>query len=74
MNSGVIFMIILYRYREKYTKKCKNYYTAIFVITDEPVRDNPLIHVDSDNDVTLGKPCDFPSYGWDNEYGEWKVK
>lgn len=20
-------------------------------------------------DVTLGKPTDWPSYGWDNEYG-----
>mmetsp|Transcript_18508 Transcript_18508/g.37290 ORF Transcript_18508/g.37290 Transcript_18508/m.37290 type:complete len:947 (-) Transcript_18508:3117-5957(-) len=22
------------------------------------------------NDIKLGKPLDFPSYGWDNEYGE----
>jgi putative 4-mercaptohistidine N1-methyltranferase len=24
--------------------------------------------------VDLGKPADFPSYGWDNEYGERKVR
>ncbi|XP_050401093.2 uncharacterized protein LOC126817963 [Patella vulgata] len=26
----------------------------------------------ADMDVTLGKPEDFPSYGWDNEYGFFK--
>lgn len=25
------------------------------------------------NDIDLGKPADFPSYGWDNEYGERNV-
>jgi len=30
---------------------------------------NQMISVDSDS-VDLGKPADFPSYGWDNEYGE----
>jgi len=23
-----------------------------------------------DTDVTLGKDFDYPSYGWDNEYGK----
>ena len=27
-----------------------------------------MIHVDASS-VDLGKPADFPSYGWDNEYG-----
>ena len=30
-----------------------------------------MIRVDG-RDVTFGKPEDFPSYGWDNEYGEVK--
>jgi len=30
---------------------------------------NTMIAVQKDN-VDLGKPADFPSYGWDNEYGE----
>ncbi|KAJ8306303.1 hypothetical protein KUTeg_016848 [Tegillarca granosa] len=34
-----------------------------------PVNKNPFIPVDGKK-VTIGKPKDFPSYGWDNEYGE----
>ena len=30
---------------------------------------NRMIHV-TGKDIKLGKPLDFPSYGWDNEYGE----
>lgn len=30
---------------------------------------NRMISVNNDS-VDLGKPADFPSYGWDNEYGE----
>lgn len=30
---------------------------------------NKMISVEKDQ-VDLGKPADFPSYGWDNEYGE----
>ena len=33
---------------------------------------NQMISVKKDN-VDLGKPADFPSYGWDNEYGERSV-
>ncbi|KAI3434706.1 hypothetical protein D9Q98_002767 [Chlorella vulgaris] len=29
---------------------------------------NDLVAVEA-GDVTLGKPADFPTYGWDNEYG-----
>lgn len=29
---------------------------------------NPMIRVD-DKNVRLGKSYEFPSYGWDNEYG-----
>ncbi|XP_063412850.1 uncharacterized protein LOC134695502 isoform X1 [Mytilus trossulus] len=35
----------------------------------EPVMSNPMIRVE-EREVTYGKPDDFPSYGWDNEYGE----
>lgn len=39
----------------------------------DPVRgedypENEMVAVSS-GDVTLGKPTDFPSFGWDNEYG-----
>jgi len=33
---------------------------------------NKMIAVNADS-VDLGKPADFPSYGWDNEYGERSV-
>ena len=33
-----------------------------------PPIDNPMIAVDACN-VTMGKPDDYPSFGWDNEYG-----
>lgn len=35
--------------------------------TDYPA-DNPMLKVKADT-VTLGKPRDWPSFGWDNEYG-----
>jgi len=31
---------------------------------------NPMIAVDDAKKIDLGKPADFPSFGWDNEYGE----
>jgi 5-histidylcysteine sulfoxide synthase len=34
---------------------------------------NPMIAVDDTQSVDLGKPADFPSFGWDNEYGERNV-
>lgn len=35
---------------------------------------NRLVHVGTENaTVDLGKPADFPSFGWDNEYGERNV-
>ena len=24
--------------------------------------------------ITLGKPANFPSYGWDNEYGQVEIE
>ncbi|XP_050402624.1 uncharacterized protein LOC126818955 [Patella vulgata] len=35
---------------------------------DQGVKENPIIQMEA-TDVTLGKPENFPSYGWDNEYG-----
>lgn len=35
----------------------------------ERVKSNPLITVDVKK-VTFGKPINFPSFGWDNEYGQ----
>ncbi|KAK2139594.1 hypothetical protein LSH36_1699g00008 [Paralvinella palmiformis] len=34
-----------------------------------PVEENSMLSV-SAQEVVLGKPWDFPSYGWDNEYGK----
>jgi 5-histidylcysteine sulfoxide synthase len=34
---------------------------------------NRMIAVEEGDSVDLGKPADFPSYGWDNEYGERQV-
>lgn len=34
---------------------------------------NCMVEVTTSNTVDLGKPADFPSFGWDNEYGERNV-
>ena len=39
----------------------------------EPAGLNELISV-PEAKVTFGKPVDFPSYGWDNEYGQVTMK
>ena len=36
---------------------------------DTPADPNEFVNVPTGK-VTLGKPEDFPSYGWDNEYGQ----
>lgn len=38
-----------------------------------PVGTNELVVV-PEGKVTFGKPVDFPSYGWDNEYGQVTMK
>ncbi|XP_031562421.1 ergothioneine biosynthesis protein 1-like isoform X2 [Actinia tenebrosa] len=40
---------------------------------DPPVTKTSMLKVQNCT-VTVGKPRDFPSYGWDNEYGEWTVR
>lgn len=42
-------------------------------ISGDPVLSNPMIEIAAWS-VSLGKPENFPSYGWDNEYGQWNVK
>ena len=42
-------------------------------ISGDPVSSNPLIEI-AEQSVSLGKPENFPSYGWDNEYGQWNAK
>ncbi|XP_062622318.1 uncharacterized protein LOC134283831 [Saccostrea cucullata] len=37
------------------------------------VEENPLISVEA-QDIKFGKPKEFPSYGWDNEYGEFSTR
>ena len=38
-----------------------------------PVGPNAFIKV-NEGEITLGKPTDFPTYGWDNEYGTKTIK
>ena len=45
----------------------------IMCLIDEPVSHNPMVKVDATT-VRLGKPRDFPSFGWDNEYGNWECE
>ena len=45
----------------------------LFCILGAGAGKNTMIRVAS-SEVTIGKPYDFPSYGWDNEYGEWTTK
>jgi 5-histidylcysteine sulfoxide synthase/putative 4-mercaptohistidine N1-methyltranferase len=33
---------------------------------------NPLLDV-AEGQVNIGKPSEWPSYGWDNEYGSWEA-
>ena len=42
-------------------------------ITANEVGENSLITVPAGR-VKLGKPVDFPSYGWDCEYGEINIE
>lgn len=44
------------------------------ITTGDPVLSNPLIEIRTERAVNMGKPENFPSYGWDNEYGKWNVK
>ncbi|XP_019645512.1 PREDICTED: ergothioneine biosynthesis protein 1-like [Branchiostoma belcheri] len=37
--------------------------------TDTTIQENPLIQMEG-GEVTIGKPRDFPSYGWCMEYGQ----
>jgi hypothetical protein len=39
------------------------------LVKKEELTTNPMIKVD-EKLVRLGKSFDFPSYGWDNEYGQ----
>ena len=45
---------------------------AMVNIADAAVR-NEMITV-PEGTVRFGKPVDFPSYGWDNEYGQVEMK
>ena len=49
---------------------CKS---CMIQLSGDPVLSNPLIEI-TKRAVSMGKPENFPSYGWDNEYGEWNVK
>ena len=48
------------------------YVTTVCILADE-VEENSLITVPAGR-VKLGKPVDFPSYGWDCEYGEINIE
>jgi formylglycine-generating enzyme required for sulfatase activity len=38
-------------------------------LTTRSVPENPIVAC-SPMSVTIGKPLDWPTYGWDNEYGK----
>ena len=40
-----------------------------FVLLGVAAGQNELLHVPA-GEVTMGKPWEFPSFGWDNEYGQ----
>jgi len=40
----------------------------------KPFPTNSMIPVSDTTSIDLGKPADFPSYGWDNEYGHRTMK
>ena len=44
----------------------------LFYLADSAVS-NEMVTV-PEGKVTFGKPVDFPSYGWDNEYGQATMK
>ena len=46
--------------------------TTVCILANE-VGENSLITVPAGR-VKLGKPVDFPSYGWDCEYGEINIE
>ena len=43
------------------------------LIVGSPAGENVLVRVPSGK-ATLGKPHNFPSYGWDNEYGQVEIE
>ena len=45
----------------------------LFIYIADPAGPNELVTV-PEGKVTFGKPVDFPSYGWDNEYGQVTMK
>ncbi|XP_031552962.1 ergothioneine biosynthesis protein 1-like [Actinia tenebrosa] len=65
--------LVLYRQLPiKYVSRPDNWVYGPLT-ADPPVTKNSMLKVQSCT-VTVGKPRDFPSYGWDNEYGEWTVR
>ena len=53
--------------------KCPTGWTYAPYTADTPAGTNDFIKV-PEGDITLGKPEDYPTYGWDNEYGECSMK
>ena len=45
----------------------------ILLFTDVPAGESVFVKVPPGK-VTVGKPLNFPSYGWDNEYGRMDVE
>ena len=73
-SVAIISYLIILPYFGIYHSKALMAKTAIiinlFVYTGPfSVKENSMLTVPA-QDVVLGKPCDFPSYGWDNEYGQ----
>ena len=43
------------------------------VFSDKPAGENTMIRVKG-RKIEFGKPCDHPTFGWDNEYGRAVMK
>ena len=46
---------------------------SICCVVDSSAGENVLVKVPGGR-VTVGKPRDFPSYGWDSDYGQMEIE
>ena len=63
--------VLMRQYPAHYLKKPDSWTYA--PIKPDVEAKGKMVHIEGGS-VTLGKPADFPSYGWDNEYGTKEAK
>ena len=57
--------------KNNYTFKC--FTNIMFMFSESSAGENVLVRVPAGK-VTVGKPQDFPSYGWDCDYGQMEIE